>query len=384
MNKPPEVNVDDVDAALREIGERKAQRTKAREAKSNSSQTKDRVEDVELVFQRMSDVEAQPVEWIWKNRIARRKVTLIAGDPGIGKSQVGCDVIARITTTSTEWPDGGWAPTGSVVVLSAEDATADTLRPRCEAAGADLDKVHTLEAVKVGKHHRTFNLQTDLERLGDKVASLTDTMLVVIDPITSYMGKIDSHRTTDVRTVLEPLNKFAASCNVGIFAVSHPPKATQIKALYAITGSLAYVADARLVLLAIEEPETDRRLLLSVKNNLGRLAPGIGFRLAQRFVDDGEKIIASYVEWDKQPVTVSANEALSAVVDHAKRGADRREAKDFLRELLMDGPKPAKVAEEAAIGQGISLITLRRAREELRVVIGRDGFQGPSIWSLPA
>ena len=36
----------------------------------------------------MSDVVAQPIKWLWPGRIARGKVTVIAGHPGLGKSQV--------------------------------------------------------------------------------------------------------------------------------------------------------------------------------------------------------------------------------------------------------------------------------------------------------
>ena len=120
----------------------------------------------------------------------------------------------------------------------------------------------------------TFNLQAHLEILGNKVAELRDVALIIIDPITSYMGKIDGHQTVDVRTVLEPVAAFADKHGVAMLAISHPPKATQSKALHAVTGSLAFVAAARLVFIASKEPQTERRLLLAVKNNLGPLAAG--------------------------------------------------------------------------------------------------------------
>src|SRR4029077_13719563 len=88
----------------------------------------------ELQFDRLSDIEPEPIAWIWSGRIARRKPTLLAGDPGMGKSQIGIDIGARITVAGN-WPDSGVAPVGSVIVLSAEDSTADTVRPRFEAAG---------------------------------------------------------------------------------------------------------------------------------------------------------------------------------------------------------------------------------------------------------
>jgi putative DNA primase/helicase len=160
----------------------------------------------QLRVTRVSDVESEAVEYLWNGRLARSHVTLIAGVPGGGKSQISCDVAARITT-GTAWPDGGRAPLGSVIMLNAEDTIKDVIRPRLEAAGADPDRVHVVEAAKEADgRERTFDLQQDIAPLKSLVAEISDVALVVIDPITSYMGtRIDSHRTTDVRAVLEPL-----------------------------------------------------------------------------------------------------------------------------------------------------------------------------------
>jgi AAA domain len=96
----------------------------------------------------MSEVTPRPIDWLWLGRLARRKLTLITGDPDLGKSQIGLDMIARITT-ARPWPDeaGGSAPLGDCVILSAEDAAADTLHPRLEAADSDLGRVHTVKSV---------------------------------------------------------------------------------------------------------------------------------------------------------------------------------------------------------------------------------------------
>src|SRR5262249_21761615 len=128
---------------------------------------------VQLLFDRLSDVELEDISWVWPGRIARRKVSLLAGDPGIGKSQIAIDIASRITRQGT-WPDDGSAPLGSVIVLAAEDSTGDTVRPRFEAAGADLDRVHVLRAVMEQGRRRTFSLQKDLAALLAKITALGD------------------------------------------------------------------------------------------------------------------------------------------------------------------------------------------------------------------
>jgi putative DNA primase/helicase len=104
-------------------------------------------EPTSLVIRIASDIQAQPITWLWPNRIAIGKQTLIAGDPGLGKSQL-TYCLAAAVTSARAWPCGeGQAPQGSVVVFSAEDDAADTIVPRLLAAGADLDRVRIVEAV---------------------------------------------------------------------------------------------------------------------------------------------------------------------------------------------------------------------------------------------
>jgi hypothetical protein len=132
---------------------------------------------------------------------------------------------------------------------------------------------------------RSFNLQEDLEKLRRKITAIGDVGLLSIDPITSYMGvQMDSHRTSDVRAVLKPFIVLAQETNIAVLCVTHPPKAAQISALHSFTGSLAFVAAARLAFIVTPEAETDRRLLLPVKNNIGARALGLCFRLEPTLV----------------------------------------------------------------------------------------------------
>jgi twinkle protein len=113
-----------------------------------------------LISRRASEIEPERVEWLWPGRIARGKITCIAGEPGTGKSQLSIATAAAISTEGN-WPCGeGSAPFGSVIILSAEDGAADTIVPRLIAAGADRERVHIISAMgdKNGKGRRGFNL----------------------------------------------------------------------------------------------------------------------------------------------------------------------------------------------------------------------------------
>jgi putative DNA primase/helicase len=232
----------------------------------------------------ISDVEPKKVDWIWPGYLAKGKLTLLGGDPDLGKSLV-CMDAAAILSKGRHWPGGQRAKVGATLFICSEDGIADTIRPRAEAAEADLNLLHVFEStlIKDGKR-KSFNLRDDLDMLGAAINEVDNAALVVVDAITSYMGAIDSHRTTDVRAVLEPIAGFAEHHGVSILGVTHPPKAASGNALRAFTGSFAFVAAPRVAFFVTSEPETDRRLLLPVKNNIGTKAKGQGYYIVTKLV----------------------------------------------------------------------------------------------------
>jgi putative DNA primase/helicase len=331
----------------------------------------------EIGLARLADVAMKPVDWLWTNHLARGKLTILSGPSELGKSTISIDIAARLSLGG-KWPDSQPAPTGSTVILSSEDAVNDTIAPGATAAGANLENIYCLAFVKTDGISRTFSLQNDLQRLGEKIRAIGNVHLVIIDPVTSYMGtKIDSHRTTDVRGVLEPLQKFAEDYNVAVLMISHPQNA--------VTGSAAFVHTPRMHFLCIQDPEckdkvNPRVLFLAGKNNLGKKAAGMGYRTVSRFVGPDE-ILTSRIEWDNVPVHITANEALEAEAEK-RRGTSTQEAKEFLETRLADGPQPVKDLEEEAEANGISKRTLERARKRLGLKARKDKGQFKGGWTL--
>ena len=341
-----------------------------------------------LLSRRASDVEPKRIEYLWPGRIARGKHTAIAGEPGDGKSQLSI-YVAAIISIGGEWPCGeGRAPIGNVIILNAEDGADDTVVPRLIAAGADLSRVHIVSSVLQGdgKGHRSFNLQADLALLEQKIVEIGDVALVIIDPISSYMGKIDSHKNTEVRGALEPASEMAERLKVAILSITHFSKSggNTGKALHRFIGSIAFVGAPRAAFAVIEDVDHEGRVLfLHAKNNMAPKAQGLAYRLVQTIV--GElSIVASYVAWDGEPVAVSADQALRATDG---QGGDRKaatEAEEFLQDFLAAGPVAAKEGEEAARAHGIAPRTLARARKKLGVLAEKAGLKEGWTWRLPA
>ena len=356
-------------------------------ARADTEAAADKSSSGHLISRRAADIKPRCIDFLWAGRLARGKHTAFAGEPGDGKSQLSVYVAATISRGS-DWPCGeGRAPVGNVIIFNAEDGADDTIVPRLIAAGADLDRIHIVSAVlqEDGKGRRTFNLQADLALLERKIREIGNVALVIIDPISSYMGKTDSHKNSEVRGALEPASEMAERMKIAILSITHFSKAgsgNTTKALHRFIGSIAFVGAPRAAFAVIEDADHEGRMLvLHAKNNMAPKPQGLAYRLLQTIVCDN--IVASYVHWDDAPVTMSADEALGATED--KRGRSSREtAETFLRERLAGGPVLQREVKADAEGAGLAWATVRRAKDRLGIKPEKSGMEGGWVWRLPA
>src|SRR5262249_5363446 len=128
----------------------------------------------------VSTVAEEEVEWLWTNRIARGKFTLVVGDPGVSKSTLTADMMTHVTRGTT-WPGGGQCDPGNVVMLAAEDGLADTTKPRLRLAGADMERVYSLQGTRCGDRIEELDLN-DIPIIEEAVTRCSP-LLVVVDPI---------------------------------------------------------------------------------------------------------------------------------------------------------------------------------------------------------
>jgi hypothetical protein len=268
--------------------------------------------ETEQVGRLLDSVKPERIAWLWQGRIPLGKLTLIDGDPGTGKSALATDLAAR-ASTGRPFPDGSPCERGGVVLLSAEDGLADTIRPRLEAAGADLGRVLSLATVSDSEGERLLSIPEDIDIIRRGIERV-DARLVVVDPLMAFLsGDVNSHRDQDVRKALAPLAKLAEETGAAIVVVRHLNKTTGGSPLYRGGGSIGIVGQARSALLVAKHPEDDqRRVLAPVKSNLAAPAPSLVYAL--REATNG----AVRVEW-KGATSLDANTLLAAPVDGDER-----------------------------------------------------------------
>jgi putative DNA primase/helicase len=338
-----------------------------------------------VLVRRVADVEAQRIRWLWDGRFALGKLAIIAGDPGVGKSQVAAFLAAAVSNGGPLAPGEGRAPRGSVLMLSAEDQVADTIRPRLEVAGADLTRVHVIEAALDldGSLRRRIDLADDIATLDVLTDRIGDVRLVIIDPLSAYVGRIDVGRQSVVRERLQPVVEFAARRELAVVAITHLNKVAGA-AMVRVAGSLAVLAATRAAHLVVPEGGSTRRLMLPLKNNIGNDRTGFAFRIEERRTTAWTK--APAIVWDEGPVALSANESLKPVGKAAREDGALDEAKTFLTEVLAGGPLSANEVKTEAARAGIAQATLRRARHAMGIRPDRKGIQGGGgvwIWGIP-
>jgi len=339
----------------------------------------------QLVTRCAAEIEPESVTWLWPGRLPAGKLTILLGNPGQGKSLLSLAIAAAVTR-GAGWPDARdlRAEPGSVLLASDEDDSADTIRPRAEAAGVDLARLHIIEGVGDERTRHVLDLGAHLQLLREKIEATPDMRLLILDPLVAFMPGPDSHKACEVRQALTPLKGLAQETGAAILAIHHMRKSPG-QAIHRGLGSIAFAAAARSILGIGPDPANPtgpRRLLVGVKCNLAAPAPTLAFSLRPDL--GGVPAVA----WEAGPVEgLDADAVLGGFTDGTP-GPDadaQNEAVAFLRAELADGPRPQGEIMRAARECGHSEKTLRRAKNALGVVASRIGFgaAGEWRWALP-
>jgi putative DNA primase/helicase len=363
----------------------------------------------------------KPQYWLWPGRIPCGTLTLLVGQPSVGKSFLYLTICARLTRGLGLPPVAEGVqvrePCG-VLIVCTEDRLEHILLPRLVAAGADRHRLRFYRCVRSEEGEaRSLDLANDVGAIARLLVEFPDIELIVFDPISEFLGsKIDSHNNTAVRAALSRLMALLDQSGIAALGISHLPKQKSGAMQTAAIGSIGFSATARSSLLVVDEEEdelgndgeptgerilTGRKLLATNKYNWvsAEDSKTLAFRIEGCTLspesDDGKphEIKTARVVWAGE----HAATALELWADSQKRkgGDERHKAKRFIRQMLQDPKQPGRYCSRPATEihaeakkADIAERTLERAKQELRVVSKQNGsaywWEPPPEWNEPA
>ena len=356
--------------------------------------------------------------WLWKDRLPKGKIVLLAGPSGSGKTFIALDIAARITT-NTPFPNPtpscslqpapstfysqlsplsappcrppATTPTqstahlvdssaemaaaiankspaeqharncDSVLLITLEEDLIDNIRPRLEAAHADVDKV-------------TATTDLCIENLKSCTDHIADLKLIIIDPLSFLIA--NDNESPYIAPKLFDLYQHIFGRSISILALlpMHPGRADPLHRIPNI-NSLAHYAS---IIYAAspdhreENAQPNRRVLIQLKNSLSPLAPALAFNIEN-----------SAVAWSNDALPEENTDAI-ITTPRRKPGPDPLkldQCTQWLYEFLAPNPRPQAEVLHAATAAGFSYITLRRAKGELRVQ-SKHAIEGHWLWRV--
>ena len=316
----------------------------------------------EKIIRKMSEVELQEVQWLWKPYIPFGTVSIIQGAPGEGKTTFALR-LAAACSSGVALPGMEITEPFNVIYQTAEDGLGDTIKPRLIEAGADENMV--LNIIE-----DTNSLSLSDERI-EKAITETGAKLMILDPIQGYIGEdVDINRANEIRSVLKRVAAVAERTGCAIVLVGHLNKAKGASSQYRGLGSIDFRAAARSVLLVGRlRKEPNVRIIVHDKSSLAPEGKSMAFNLGN---DKGFYWLDGYSE-------ITSEELLCGFSHDTKTSV----AEELILDMLDDGKEV--MAEEifrTAESKNISRRSVNEAKKKIPNIRTRKVGKGWA-WSIP-
>lgn len=307
---------------------------------------------------------------------------IFAGRGAVGKSTYALDYASKVSTGTLEGTYLG--KPRAVLLLQHEDDPATQVKPRLQAAGANLDNIHTVQVKTVTEGFESSDmpyLSEDMDKIRQAVEE-TDAALLIIDPLTSSVGG-DLHKVQDVRRALNPLGALAQEYGLAVIGLMHVKKG-QAASSDKTSGSHAFRDACRGLFLFARDESTGHRVVTVDKASYAdREGTSLAFDLVSTEVptDDGNMTSVARVELLGES-SVSVTDIWRAE-EASGDGEEGTEAELWLKSHLRDRGGQAKSSDikRVAISDGFNWRTMQRAGSKL-CEKASTGYQGEWVWTL--
>lgn len=345
------------------------------------------ISEPEIEIENLLNVKESKIQWLWKDKIAFGKMTLFAGEPGVGKSQLLLYIAGVVSRGDRFHLESKSCEQGKVLLISGEDKADDTIKPRLMALNANLENIDSVKGFrKLDKQgNEYYDAICLVENLGqlEKIIKEKKYKLIIVDPISLYLGSVDENKNKEIRSALSILSALAERNNCALVLNSHFTKGNSkanTSAINRIMGSIGFAAAARIVFGIMKDPENpERRLFVPIKNNIGEDKIGYAYNIKPFIVNNS--IETSHVSWLNEKIEKSANEIMNQTAEI--KSPRLEEAKSFLLEKLKFGSVHLVEIRNEATAMGLSADTLYKAKNELNI-FETDSISGRKrkIWML--
>lgn len=327
-----------------------------------------------LPYKSGREIIKEPVKWLFEDMIPIGEITVFAGEPGVSKSTL-LMKIAALVSNGDNFKAGVFnfnTPQGNVVILSMEDAASSIVVPRFEASGGNLDNLRIIEGDNEKdpfgmEYEDIIRFDRDLGRLALTLEEIKDVKLIIVDPITSYIGDIDDNKNVEVRKMYSKLISIARKHQCAIILNTHLSKGSVGKggkAAHKVLGSIAYTAAARAVYFVnFDDDSKTKRKVVPSKNNYGNDKDGFAYFI--EVVKDGN-IKTTCIKLSDEKVKESVDDLFSDD-DTKYEKTELHRAKEFLLRILKNGSMLRDDIMKKSAQEDISEPTLKRAKSQLKI-----------------
>jgi hypothetical protein len=327
----------------------------------------------------LDQVEEENLDWLWYPYLARGELTILEGDPGLGKSYL-AQMVAKGLVDGERLPSVKKLPPtkGKVAYFDLENSAGSVTKKRMKTNGCK-------NMAWFFQEEEPFSI--DDEDKADAVMDAIEELkpvLVVFDTVNTYMGGADTHNASETQQAFARFKDIARRYNCAVLTLRHLTKSKgNDKALYRGQGSIAFAGVARVVItVGVSPDEPEDRVMAVTKINVAKTPKALTFRV-DALPDTLQEQDRSKFTWGDF-VDLTSDDIIS--VDTKKAEKDPVEAcSTFLKDVLGDGEQEASRIAAMAEKRGFSSKILDRTAEALGIVKVGVGFgkRKVSYWSLP-
>lgn len=284
-------------------------------------------------------------KWLWRPYLPIGATSLLAGDGGVGKGFIELDIAARLSRKAL-MPDGKHKAEGTTLIVSAEDDPELDLGPRLVSQEANMQKIVVKKAI--------YDLSTpEGHRRLEQLIERYKPILVIIDPLTSYTGKLRLNNDSEIRqNFMNPLETLAIKYQCCILLVMHLNKGDSKNPLYKVKDSVGIPAAARSVMLVGQhwKDETQRGFFHIKVNNAERGKP-LGYDITENTIEiEGKAIEIGKLTWDRE-TTLNVYDVIGV---EGKEETKAEQSAKFVR-TFMKGHDERDAAEAVEMAKAFGL-----------------------------